>query len=80
LEELHAALVAATRSLRAVQAQAQTLATATAATGARVTDDQLASELSELRQAAGDVHRAVAVLVSGTTGHANSGRAEFGGR
>ncbi len=80
MEELHAALVAATHSLRAVQAQAQTLASTTAAAGGRVTGEQLSGDLSELRQAAGDVHRAVAVLVSGTTSHNNSGRAELGSR
>lgn len=76
MEELHAALAAATQSLRAVQAQAQTLASTTAAAGGRVTDELLSDDLRELRQAAGDVHRAVAVLVAGTTGLGVSGRAE----
>jgi hypothetical protein len=67
VEELHAALAAATQSLRAAEALAQTLAKSAATAGVHMADAALADELSELRQAAGDVHRAVAVLLAGTT-------------
>ena len=68
MEELHNALTAATRSLNAAEAIAQALAETAAATGAHLADAALAGELSDLRQAAGSVHRAVATLLAGTTG------------
>jgi hypothetical protein len=67
VEELHAALTVATRSLRAAEETAQTLAKSAAAAGVHMADASLAGELDALRQAAGDVHRAVAVLLAGTT-------------
>jgi hypothetical protein len=68
VEELHAALAAATRSLRAAEEAAQALATSAAAAGLHLADAALSGELDALRQAAGDVHRAVAELLAGTTG------------
>jgi hypothetical protein len=68
VEELHAALAAATQSLRAAQETAQALAQSAATAGVQLADAALADELVALRQAAGDVHRAVAVLLAGTTG------------
>lgn len=68
MEELHAALAAATQSLRKAQETAQALAKSAAAAGVQMADGSLAEELGALRQAAGDVHRAVAVLLAGTTG------------
>jgi hypothetical protein len=68
VEELHAALAAATKSLRAAEATAQALAKSAAAAGVQMADAALSGELDALRQAAGDVHRAVAVLLAGTTG------------
>jgi hypothetical protein len=67
VEELHAALAAATQSLRAAEETAQSLAKSAAAAGVHMADASLAGELDALRQAAGDVHRAVAVLLAGTT-------------
>jgi hypothetical protein len=69
MEELRAALVAATRALRAAETEAQEQAKAAAATGVRLSEATIAGELAELRQAAGDLHRAVAVLAAGPAGH-----------
>lgn len=68
MEELHAALAAATQSLRAAEETARALAKSAAAAGVHLSDASLADELGSLRQAAGDVHRAVAVLLDGSTG------------
>jgi hypothetical protein len=68
MDELHEALAAATRSLNAAEEIAQALAKTAAATGVHLADAALAGELSTLRQAAGDVHQAVAKLLAGTTG------------
>jgi hypothetical protein len=70
MEELHAALAAATQSLRAAEGTAQALARSAAVAGIHMADASLAAELGALRQAAGDVHRAVAVLLAGKTGQA----------
>jgi hypothetical protein len=67
MEELHAALAAATRSLRVAEKTAQALAKSAADAGVQMADASLDEELDALRQAAGDLHRAVAVLLSGTT-------------
>jgi hypothetical protein len=69
MEELRAALVAATRALRAAETEAQERAKIAAATGVRFSGPAIAGELADVRQAAGDLHRAVAVLVAGPAGH-----------
>ena len=65
MEDVRQAVAAATGALRAAEAQARTAA----ATGVRLSEATLAGELAELRQAAGDLHRAVAVLAAGPAGH-----------
>jgi hypothetical protein len=69
MEDLRAALVAATLALRVAENIAQERAKSAATTGVRLAGTALTGELAELRQAAGDLHRAVAVLVAGPAGH-----------
>ncbi len=69
MQEVRAALHDATRVLREAEALVQARVVATAATGHGLTDERIAGELAGLREAAGDLHRAVAILIAGPAGH-----------
>ena len=69
MDDVHATLLAATRALREAEALVQARIVSAATSGHRQTDTRIASELTNLRAAAGDLHRAVAVLIAGPAGY-----------
>ena len=69
MEDMRTVLTDAIRALR--DAEALVLARTTIAAAERFLAASFVDELAELRQAAGDLHRAVATLVEGQAGHGN---------
>ena len=69
MDDIHETLLAATRALRKAEALVQARIVSAAASGDRQTDTRIASELTNLRAATGDLHRAVAVLIAGPAGY-----------
>lgn len=69
MDDVHEILLAATQALRKAEALVQTHIASAAATGHRQTDIRIANELTNLRAATGDLHRAVAVLIAGPAGY-----------
>ena len=69
MDDIQATLRAATRAVREAETLVQARIAGAAVPGHRRPDAQIASELADLRAAAGDLHRAVALLRAGPTGH-----------
>ncbi len=69
MDDVHTTLLAATQALRDAEALVQAHINSAAASGHRQTDARIASELTNLRAATGDLHRAVAVLIAGPAGY-----------
>ncbi len=69
MDDVHATLLAATRTLREAEALVQAHIVSAATSGNRQTDTRIADELTNLRAATGDLHRAVAVLIAGPAGY-----------
>lgn len=69
MDDVHTTLLAATQALRDAEALVQAHISSAAASGHRQTDPRIASELTNLRAATGDLHRAVAVLIAGPAGY-----------
>ncbi len=69
MDDIHETLLAATRALRKAEALVQARIVSAAASGDRQTDTRIASALTNLRAATGDLHRAVAVLIARPAGY-----------
>ena len=69
MDDVHVTLLAATRALREAEALVQERIVSADTTGHGQSDDRIASDLTNLRAAAGDLHRAVAVLIAGPAGY-----------
>jgi hypothetical protein len=69
MDDIHATLRAATQALREAETLVQARIASAAVSGHRQTDARIASELTNLRAATGDLHRAVAVLIAGPAGY-----------